>query len=124
MEVQQVGIADVIYNLFASQKEEKANRLLVITEPGWCAPCRKLDPVLKQLKKEGYDVYEYTQGQWYKAKPKPAGVPKIVQSEGQRPRVPTLLFVKADAKTNKVVRWKRGWSNKDDEQSIKRYLTK
>ena len=122
----EVGIADFFYNLFKveekPEKEVKANRLLVITEPTWCPPCRRLDPVLKKLKAEGYDVYEYTQKQWNSAKPKPAGVPNELSR--QKPPVPSLMFVQVDSKTNKVVKWDTGWSRTATEEDIKRYLTK
>jgi thiol-disulfide isomerase/thioredoxin len=116
---QQVSVKDFLYNLFKPVKVvEKANRLLVITEPSWCRPCRELDPHLKQLKKEGYDVYEYTLAQWKKAKPKPANLPKGVSAS-----VPTVLYVVANDKENKVVRSHNGGKEVTAEY-IKRYLTK
>lgn len=119
MAIQNVGIREFIYNLFGPKKEEpKANRLLVITEPSWCAPCRQLDPHLKQLKKEGYQVYEYTLAQWKRAKPKPANLPENVSAS-----VPTVLYVVANEKENKVIRHHKGGKEVTAEY-IKRYLTK
>lgn len=118
------------YNLWShlpllNKKISKSTRLLVITEPDWCPPCEDLDPILKDLKKQGYDVHRYTQSEWFKAKPKPNGVPGKVEKEGHKVRVPTLLFVRADEKTNTVLHWKRGWmKNMDDAKYIKKYLTK
>jgi thiol-disulfide isomerase/thioredoxin len=113
------GLREFVYNLFGPKKEaNKANRLLVITEPSWCRPCRELDPHLKQLKKEGYSVYEYTLAQWKKAKPKPTNLP-----EGISDSVPTVLYVVANDRENKVVRSHNGGKEVTAEY-IKRYLTK
>lgn len=107
------GLIEFIYDLFGSKK---ANRLLVITEPSLCVPCQILDPHIKQLKKEGYDVHEYTLAQWKKAKPKPTNLPKDIISG-----VPTVLYVVVDGKTNEVVYHHKGGVTA---KHIKQYLTK
>jgi len=122
------GQSNFSYQLFVGKRAtpSRTNRLLVITEVEWCQPCRQLEPVLKELKKQGYDIHEYTQAQWVKAKGKPEGIPQTVIDEKNRIRVPTLFFVEVDEKTNKIKHWKRGWSPimGDNAAYIKRHLTK
>jgi len=116
----------LIYNLFSSivrevkaAKTNKPTRLLVISEPSWCQPCRELDPHLEQLKKEGYDVHVYTLAEWKKAKPKPGDLPKEVKNG--KCGVPTVMYVVVNG--NKVVRDHQG-GKKVTAKYIKRHLTK
>jgi len=116
----------VVYNLFGDapirdEVKESANRLLVISEPSYCQPCRDLEPHLAQLKKEGYDVHVYTAAEWKKAKPKPSNLPKKVKSG--KYGVPTVMYVDAHGTKNKVIRHHNGGKNKTAAY-IKKYLTK
>lgn len=104
--------APILYNLF----QVKGNRLIVIMEPTWCSWCKMLDPHLKVLKDEGYDIHEFTRDEWKKAKPKPTGLPDKFD-------VPTILYVLADNKGNKVIR-KHNGGKEITADYIKRYLTK
>jgi len=111
------------YNLFGNSAKPattKANRLLVISEPSWCPPCRNLEPHLKQLKKEGYDVNTYTVAQWKKAKPKPSNLPEALKG---RYGVPFVMYVKTNKKENKVVH-NHGGGDTVTAAYIKRRLTK
>jgi thiol-disulfide isomerase/thioredoxin len=116
----------LIYNLFSNivkevkaAKSNKADRLLVISEPSWCPPCRNLEPHLAQLKKEGYDVYTYTMAEWKKAKPKPGNLPQKVK-DGKN-GVPVVMYVVTNG--NKVVRDHQGGPTVTANY-IKRHLTK
>lgn len=120
----------IVYRLFATskavvEKEEikvKANRLLIVTEPSWCIPCRQLEPHLQQLKKEGYDVHTYTLAQWNKANPKPTDLPKVDEETG-RFLVPTVMYVVVGEKINKVVKSHKG-GKKVTADFIKQFLIK
>lgn len=37
-------------------KPQTASYLIVVSEPSWCDPCRKLEPKLLSLQKAGYDI--------------------------------------------------------------------
>lgn len=115
-----IGLRDVFYGLFG-REIQKGNRMLVVTEPSWCPPCRALDPHLKQLKKEGYDVHEYTLEEWDKAEPKPSNLPPGLDKE--KFSIPVVMYVVAKDKTNKVVRFHNG-GPKVTAEYMKQYLTK
>ena len=101
------GEAVVDYHLFPKKvvkHQEGATRLLIITEPDWCAPCRRLEPVVADLKKQGYDVHTYSQLQWSRATGKPNNMPTL----SQPPAVPTLLFV-SPLDNNSVLHYATGY---------------
>lgn len=108
------GESNVIsYYLFPKKEvdhQEGATRLLVITEPGWCAPCRQLEPILRKLKAEGYDIHWYSQEAWLRAKNKPHNLPDQIANATRRRDlpVPTLLFVDP-MNENSVLHWATGY---------------
>lgn len=69
----------------AKSQLRKADKLVVVSEPSWCAPCRQLEPVLRALQKEGYSVEVETIAEYRKR-------PEAVQISG----VPTLVFYFGD----------------------------
>ncbi len=101
------------YELF---KDVKANRLIVITEPSWCAPCKRLEPHLEELRKKGFEVYTFTTKEWNKAKPKPTNLP-------QPKSVPTVMYVLARNKTNRVIKY-HGGGNKITAEYMSQFLIK
>jgi len=87
-EVQEVrpDYRQIFSTFFASeqeQKEEKASTLLVVSNATWCAPCKKLHPILEKLQEQGYDVTIVTPKKYAKRhKSKKVPIDKL----------PTLLF--------------------------------
>ena len=107
------GNSNVIsYYLFPKKEveaQEGATRLLVISEPDWCGPCRQLEPILQKLKKQGYDIHIYSQQRWLRATGKPNNLPEQI-ANARSPRdlpVPTLLFVDP-MNENAVLHWATG----------------
>lgn len=42
-----------------------ATEIVVVSDTRFCAPCRKLQPTLDRMVKEGYKVTKYTPRQWF-----------------------------------------------------------
>lgn len=63
----------------------KAKTLIAISEPSWCTPCRRMEPIFDRLKKNGYTVKVMTKDEYMQT-----SKPQKIHS------FPTMLFLRGD----------------------------